>query len=258
MTYTNSSLIDCTVKSPNYNTPRTHKIDYITPHCVVGQLTAKSIGNCFTSTRKGASCNYGIGSDGKICLIVDEANRSWCSSSKTNDQRAVTIECASEMNAPYAMTATVYNTLVKLCADICKRNGIKKLLWLGTKEKTLSYEPKDGEAVLTAHRWYANKDCPGDWLYNRYGQLATDVNNELVVNLVTSNNTFKNYIVRITSANGVNIRKGPGTNFDKVGAIAKGGAYTIVSEAKGTGASLWGKLKSGAGWIALDFTEKIR
>lgn len=88
----NSSLVNCTVKSPNHSGKRTHKIDRITPHCVVGQLSAESIGGCFTSTSRQASCNYGIGKDGRVCLIVDEANRSWCSSSSANDQRAITIE----------------------------------------------------------------------------------------------------------------------------------------------------------------------
>ena len=72
--------------------------------------------------------DYGIGKDRKIALCVEEKNRSWCSSSSANDQRAVTIECASDLNAPYAMTTAVYNSLVKLCTDICKRNGKKKLL----------------------------------------------------------------------------------------------------------------------------------
>lgn len=172
----NSSLVNCTVKSPNHSGKRTHKIDRITPHCVEGQLSAEAIGGCFTSTARQASCNYGIGTDGKVCLVVDEVNRSWCSSSSANDQRAVTIECASDKTSPYAMNNAVYSKLIDLCTDICKRNGITKLLWLGGKEKTLSYEPKPGEAVLTAHRWFANKSCPGDWLYSRYGDLASKVN----------------------------------------------------------------------------------
>lgn len=175
----NSSLVNCTVKSPNHSGKRTHKIDRITPHCVVGQLSAEAIGGCFTSTARQASCNYGIGPDGRVCLVVDEENRSWCSSSSANDQRAVTIECASDKTSPYAMKEAVYSKLIDLCADICKRNGITKLLWLGGKEKTLSYEPKPGEAVLTAHRWFANKSCPGDWLYSRYGDLAGKVNAKL-------------------------------------------------------------------------------
>lgn len=171
----NSSLVNCTVLSPNHSGKRTHKIDRITPHCVVGQLSAESIGGCFTSTSRQASCNYGIGKDGRVCLIVDEANRSWCSSSSANDQRAITIECASDKSEPYAMNSAVYNKLVDLCIDICKRNGIKKLLWFADKNKSLNYSPTSGEAVLTVHRWFANKSCPGDWLYGRLGDVASKV-----------------------------------------------------------------------------------
>ena len=98
MAYTNSSLVSYTNLSPNHSGQRTHSIDRITPHCVVGQLTAESICGCFTSPSREASCNYGIGKDGKIALCVEEKNRSWCSSSSANDQRAVTIECASDLN----------------------------------------------------------------------------------------------------------------------------------------------------------------
>lgn len=171
----NSSLIDCTVLSPNHSGKRTHSIDTLTPHCVVGQLSAESIGACFPKGRE-ASCNYGIGYDGRVCLIVDEANRSWCSSSNSNDQRAITIECASDKTDPYAMKSAVYEKLIKLCADICKRYGKTKVLWLGSKEKTLAYTPKSNEMVLTAHRWFANKSCPGEWLYSRYGELANRIN----------------------------------------------------------------------------------
>lgn len=172
----NSTLVSCKMISSNKSKPRNHKIDRITPHCVVGQLSAQAIGNCFTSPSRKAFCNYGIGSDGKVILVVEEKDRSWCSSSSANDNRAVTIECASDKTAPYTMKSVVYETLIKLCADICQRNGINKLLWLGSREKTLAYVPKNGEAVLTAHRWFANKSCPGDWLYSRYRDLAERVN----------------------------------------------------------------------------------
>ena len=174
-TMSNSSLVDCTVYSPNHSGKRTHSIDRLTPHCVVGQLSAETIGACFPKGRD-ASCNYGIGYDGRVCLIVDECNRSWCSSSNANDQRAITIECASDKAEPYAMKSAVYEKLIKLCADICKRNGKTKVLWLGSKEKALTYQPKANEIVLTAHRWFANKSCPGDWLYSRYGELADRIN----------------------------------------------------------------------------------
>lgn len=175
----NSKLVTYTKLSPNNSGARTHKIDRITPHCVVGQLTAAGICGCFTSSSVQASCNYAIGKDGDIGLCVDEGSRSWCSSSNANDQRAVTIECASDKTDPYAMTAAVYKSLINLCADICERNGKKKLLWLADKEKTLAYEPADDEMVLSVHRWFAAKSCPGDWLYSRMGDLAAQVTAKL-------------------------------------------------------------------------------
>lgn len=175
----NSLLVNCTMISPNKTSQRNHGINAITPHCVVGQLSAEAIGGCFASPGKKASCNYGIGADGRIVLVVNEKDRSWCSSNAANDHRAVTIECASDKTAPYAMNCAVYETLIRLCADICKRNNKNRLLWLGNKEKTLAYMPKSNEMILTAHRWFANKSCPGDWLYSRYGELADKVNNLL-------------------------------------------------------------------------------
>ena len=174
MSYTNSSLISYTGLSPNHSGQRTHVIDRITPHCVVGQLSAESICGCFPAGRD-ASCNYGIGYDGRISLCVEEKNRSWCSSSSANDQRAVTIECASDKAHPYAMTDAVYKSLVNLCTDICRRNGKKKLIWFADKNKSLNYAPKSDEMIITVHRWFANKSCPGDWLYNRLGDLAAKV-----------------------------------------------------------------------------------
>ena len=175
----NSGLVVYTKLSPNHSGQRTHSIDRITPHCVVGQLSCESICGCFTSPEREASCNYGIGTDGRISLCVEEKNRSWCSSSNANDQRAVTIECSSDKTAPYAMTDAVYASLIDLCTDICKRNGKSKLLWFGDKNKTLAYEPKADEMIITVHRWFANKSCPGDWLYNRLGDLAAKVTSRL-------------------------------------------------------------------------------
>ena len=176
----NSKLVSYTKLSPNHSGNRTHSIDRITPHCVVGQLSCESICDCFTSKDVQASCNYGIGFDGKISLCVDEENRSWCSSSNSNDQRAITVECASNKTSPYIMNEAVYNSLVNLCVDICKRNGKTKLLWFNDKSKSLSYEPKSNEMVITVHRWFENKSCPGDWLYSRLDDLANTVTKQLV------------------------------------------------------------------------------
>lgn len=175
----NSKLVNYTKLSPNHSGTRTHSIDRITPHCVVGQCSVETLGNIFMDTNREASCNYGIGVDGRVLLCVDEGNRSWCSSSNSNDQRAVTIECASETYHPYEMNNNVYNSLVKLCVDICKRNGKKKLLWFNDKNKVLNYSPKSDEMIITVHRWFDNKSCPGDWLYNRLGDLAKKVTEQL-------------------------------------------------------------------------------
>lgn len=318
MAYTNSSLVSYTKLSPNHSGQRTHSIDRITPHCVVGQFSVETLGNIFTPTSRQASCNYGIGPDGRVGMYVEEKNRSWCSSSNANDQRAVTIECASDTKHPYTMNSTVYATLIKLCVDICKRNGKKKLIWLGDKNKTLNYSPKSDEMVLTVHRWFANKSCPGNWLYARLGNLATKVTAELsgvtsdaenkkpatqmyrvrkswsdaksqigaykvldnAKKKVDENSGYKvfdasgnvvypaastpaptpskdtSYKVQVSIAN-LNIRKGPGTNYDRTGQFTGKGIFTIVQESNGAGATLWGKLKSGAGWISLDFAKKL-
>ena len=179
MGYTNSPMVAYTKLSPNHSGQRKHSIDRITPHCVVGQCSVETLGNIFYPTSRQASCQYGIGVDGRVGMYVEEKNRSWCTSSSENDQRAITIECASDTTHPYAFKDIVYQTLIKLCVDICKRNGKNKLLWLGDKNKTLAYEPKDEEMVLTVHRWYANKSCPGDWMYARMGDLAEKVTAQL-------------------------------------------------------------------------------
>lgn len=175
MAYTNSSLMSYTKLSPNHSGQRTHSIDRITPHCVVGQCSVETLGNIFLPTSRQASSNYGIGMDGRVGMYVEEKNRSWCSSSAANDQRAITIECASDNTEPYAFKDVVYKRLVELCIDICKRNGKTKLLWLGDRTKTLNYTPKSDEMVLTVHRWFANKSCPGNWMYARMGELASKV-----------------------------------------------------------------------------------
>lgn len=175
MAYTNSSLVSYTLLSPNHSGQRTHSIDRITPHCVVGQCSVESLGNVFLPTSRQASSNYGIGTDGRVGMYVEEMNRSWCTSNRDNDQRAITVECASDTAHPYAMNDAVYESLIELCTDICRRYGRAKLLWFGDKEKSLAYEPAADEMLITVHRWFANKSCPGDWLYSRLGDVADRV-----------------------------------------------------------------------------------
>lgn len=431
----NSSLVVHTNLSPNCTKPRNAKIDTITIHCVVGQCTAETHGNIFKPTERQASSNYGVDKDGRVGMYVEEKDRSWCSSSAANDNRAITIEVASDTTAPYKVTDKALAATIELCADICKRNGIAKLLWKGDKSLIGQVDKQN----MSVHRWFANKSCPGDYLYERHGYIADEVNKKLgaaattpstpstataggtandeaIWNYLTGkglnayaaaglmgnlyaesglipNNlqnsyekslcmtdesytaavdkgtytnfvkdcagyglaqwtyytrkqalldfakaagasigdltmqlnflwkelqgytgvmavlkaaktvleasnvvltqyerpadqsaavqakravygqvcydkfagktaattpaasTFTSYTVKVT-ASVLNIRKGPGTNYAANGSIMNKGIYTIVEESNGTGAKKWGKLKSGAGWISLDYTEK--
>lgn len=174
----NSPLVSYTHLSPHYYGKRTKSLQRITPHCVVGQCSVETLGAVFSMSRQ-ASSNYGIGADGRVALIVPEDKIAMTSSSYENDAIAITIECASNTYDPYWMNSKVVNRLVDLCVDICKRNGKKKLLWLGSKEATLKYTPKNDELVLSAHRWFKKKSCPGQFLYDKFGWLAQEVTKQL-------------------------------------------------------------------------------
>lgn len=176
----NSSLVNITVLSPNHSGTRKQAITRITIHCTACMVTAARLGQIFEPRKKNASCNYGIGTDLKVLLCVPEGYRSWCSSSNDNDQRAVTIECASKNTAPYEFAPGVYEKAIELCVDICKRNGKKKLLWIPDKKTALKYVPAKDEMILTVHRWFSlTKSCPGDWFMQRIGSFAEAVTNKL-------------------------------------------------------------------------------
>lgn len=171
----NSSLISMRKISPNRNSPRNHAIDTITIHCYVGQASIESMAAWLCNPQAKASANYGIGSDGRIICMVDEEDRSWCSSNAANDNRAITIECASDVSDPFRVNDKVYASIIALCADICKRNGIKELKWKA--DPSLIGHPD--KQNMTAHRWFANKACPGDYLYSHFSDIANKVNIQL-------------------------------------------------------------------------------
>lgn len=434
----NSSLVDYTQISPNKTSPRNHKIDTITIHCTAGQCSVEGLGSTFAPTSREASSNYGIGYDGRIGMYVEEKDRSWCSSNRDNDNRAITIEVASDSTHPYAVKDAAYESLIKLLVDICKRNDIKELKWKADKSLIGQVDKQN----MTVHRWFANKACPGDYLYERHSEIAAAVNKQLgssssskttgtqaisfkdldseevikkvgtlftedqknsgilasvslaqfvlesgygkselaqnanncfgmktnlsgntwsgsswdgqskytmktkeytngqyatvdadfrkyscvedsitdhsayllgatngnkkryeglkscvdhkkaieiikdggyatapnyvdsILNIInkwdlkqydysettssdtSTNSTFKPYTVKVEISH-LNIRTGPGTNYDKTGQYTGVGVFTIVEESSGVGASKWGKLKSGAGWISLDYAKKL-
>lgn len=171
----NSPLVTYTRITNDRTSPRNHVIDTITIHCYVGQVTAKQGCDYFATTTRNVSSNYVVGCDGSIGLSVPEADRAWTTSSKDNDHRAITVECACDKTAPYALTDAAYDALIRLVADICKRNNIEKLLWKADK----SLIGKVDQQNMTVHRWFSSTSCPGAWLYERHGEIAAKVNEML-------------------------------------------------------------------------------
>ena len=251
ITVSNSSLVTYTNITKNKTSPRNHAIDTITIHCIVGQWTAKQGCDFFATTDRECSANYIVGKDGSIGLSVDEADRSWCTSSRENDNRAITIEVASDTEHPYAVTDAAYAALIKLIADICKRNGIKKLIWSTNKADRVNHA---NGCNMTVHRDYANKACPGQYLYDRHGAIAAAVNELLGSGTTQPPEAAPGavqgfpatpFTVRVIIPD-LNYRKGPGMSYAVRGQTGKG-VFTITEVQDG-----WGKLKSGAGWIYLE------
>ena len=165
----NSKLVSYTRLSPNHSGKRRHAIDTISIHCMAGNLSVESCGRLFADRSREASSNYGIGSDGRIALYVDEGNRSWCTSSASNDNRAVTIEVANDGGAPdWHVSDAALASLIDLCVDICRRNGIQRLNYTGDKGGN-----------LTMHKWFAATACPGPYLESKFPYIAQAVNDRL-------------------------------------------------------------------------------
>ena len=236
--------------SNNYSKGRNgYKVCKITPHHMAGKLTAKRCGELFQDPNRQASANYGIGYNGEIYCYVDEDNRAYTSSNRANDCQAITIEVANSQNGgDWPISDASWNSLVNLCVDICRRYGFR-----------LEYDGTPNGS-LTRHNMFAATSCPGPYLESKFPELVKLVNARLEEQLQpapepTPETSTEGYLVKV-KADVLNIRKGPGTNYDISGQIKDHGVYTIVAESDGTGASKWGKLKSGAGWISLDYVER--
>ena len=168
----NSSMVDYVKLSPNCNKPRNKPISKITIHHVEGKITVESLGDIFARPERAASSNYGIGYDGRVGMYVEEADRSWCSGSRENDNMAVTIEVSNDMNyaedGEWKVSDMVMEKLIELCTDICRRNGIEKLNYTG-----------DISGNLTMHKWFQNTSCPGPFLTGKFPWIASEVNKRL-------------------------------------------------------------------------------
>ena len=173
----NSPLVVYTKLSPNF-TPMTDKVNRkITIHHCAGNCSIETLGNIFAPATRQASSNYGVGSDGRIGMYVEEHNRSWCSSSRENDSQAITIEVANDGGAPeWHVSDKALAATITLCVDICKRNGIEKLNYTGDKTGN-----------LTEHNYFANTNCPGPYLKSKLSFIAEEVNKQLRNDLATDN-----------------------------------------------------------------------
>ena len=288
MTRRKSDLVTLESLSPNCARPRTSPVSRLSPHCVAGKFKdAKSILGLqsFKTYNQvtGASCTYAIGSDGSMGLGVSETDRPWTTSSRTNDDRAITFEISNSTLGPdWKMTDEAINSWINLAEDICRFYGYKKVNYrdkpdsvpvgnVSRVEAWIATWAKPDEMIITLHRWYKPKACPGAYFVRQLPWIVSELNKRLSGGIPSEfvgegvaatpvepdTSSFAPYQVKSNTVS-LNIRSGPGTNFPVSGSIFNNvGVYTIVEEVKGPGASKWGKLKSGAGWIALDYTKRL-
>lgn len=244
MSNADSSLVTYTNWSPNYTGYRSHDIDTISIHCMAGNATIETCGALFAKPSRKASSQYGIGSDGRIGQYVPEKYRSWCTGNKANDMRAITIEVANNGGAPdWPVSDKAMEALINLLVDICKRHQkIGRLRWQGDK----SLIGQVARQNMTVHRWFQNKACPGDYLYNRHAQIAAEVNRRLDERTPTVD---VSYTARVTAHDGLNCRTAP-VSGSVVMTYPYNTILTITQEKSG-----WGY--TGAGWVSLAYTKKV-
>ena len=220
----NSSLVNMTMLSPNHSGHRNQPITKIAIHHTAGAISAATIGQIFRPTSRQASCNYGIGNDNKIVLCVDEANRSWCTSSSWCDNRAVTIEVANSANGGnWPVSDRTLAILIDLVTDICRRNGIRNCTYTGGKD-----------GVLQKHEWYANTNCPGPYLGSKFSYIASEVNKRLSGNSSSSGGASTSSLYRVRKSwSDVKSQKGAFRDFDNAKKCANANAGYKVFDAGG-------------------------
>lgn len=256
----NSSLACYERLSPNKTSPRRSPIKRLTPHCVAGNLsieTCLGLSNFITARSPGASCNYAIGSDGRVGVGCLESNAAWTSSSSVNDNQAITFEISNSGGAPnWPMSSLAINSFIKIAIDICRFYGFKRVHYedkpsnIVTKdqvEKWIKTWEKPDEMIITLHRWFSSTVCPGPYLISKLPDIVKKINSEL-------SKVVNPYQIKI-KADVLNARGGPGTCFPIISIFKNDhNIHTIIEESNIDGPRKWGKLKTG-GWIFLEYTE---
>jgi len=282
----NSPKTTYTRLSPNCSNPRRSAIRRLTPHCVAGNLTVEATLGLDRFARydptQGASCNYAIGSDGRVGLGVEETKRAWTTSSSVNDNEAITFEIANNSGAPdWRMSDAAINAWLDLAVEIATFYGFRKVVYQ-TKPSTVTTAQveqwiktwaTDDVMIITLHCWFTNKTCPGPYFTRQLPWLVREMNKRLAgqeaeafvgectvpptnPSIVPNLQSFTPYLATINVA-ALNVRKGPGTSYPVVTVLRNDkNAYTIIEEMTGPGATMWCKLKSGIGWVSKDFISK--
>lgn len=235
---THSKLATYVSHSPNHSGKRNHKVDTLTPHYMDGNLSVETCAQLFKPTSRSASSNYGIGSDGRIGVYVEEENRAWTSGSSANDNRAITFECANLAGG--RLTDACWKSLVKLCADICKRYGYKGVYYCGSANYS---KLPSGYMLLTMHKWFQDTDCPGPWLSKQFSRLAKEVNACMGTKTSTAPKSFKMFKGEQTltiHGSTVDVHTVPSTKSGKVVAHYTRGQKVIVDGMGISDGYVWG------------------
>ena len=241
-----SPLVSYVRLSPNKSSRNGSKIDTISIHCMAGNLSVETCGALFASSNRKASSNYGIDSNGNIGCYVEEEYRSWCTSSRANDRRAITIEVANTVAAdPWPVSDAAYEALIRLLADVCKRNNIKKLLWKADKSLIGQVNLQN----MTVHRWFAKKACPGNYLYNHHADIANRVNALLKGKEEKVTETEYFAVGKVTAKTGLNVRKGASVTFDKVKTLPFDSVVNVTAKTSN------GWYKINEGYVSSDYIE---
>lgn len=170
MAYSPLTNVYMPASTSNYTEGRSGQtIKKITWHHMAGNLSVESCGKLWQDPSRRASSNYGIGTDGRIGCYVEEQNRSWCSSSAANDNQAITIEIANDGGAPdWHVSDKAIESAINLTVDVCKRNGIKQLVWTG-----------DANGTFTWHCMFTSTACPGPYLKGKTAWAVDQINQRL-------------------------------------------------------------------------------
>ena len=232
----------------NFTPGRPWGITSVTIHHMAGDLDADACNRVWRNS--GTSAHYSIDRNGKIVQHVNDTDRAWACgdgvgvNSGGND-RSISIEHANCKNGPWLVHDAAIESGAHLVAALCRYYKLGRPQW--------------GKNVFP-HRHWKSTACPGELAGSqnaRYMRRAQEWYDAMCGGKPAPKpQPSTAHRVKVT-APVLNIRRGPGTDSPIVGKITDRGVYTVTSEAPGPGSSKWGKLKSGAGWIALDLTERV-